>query len=291
MKKKVGGRMGDRMRRRKTGDVKDEEKGTLTSQPRQFKPEDSVLLGELTSEEAGLRFKECGVVLIPVGSLEQHGPHLPLDTDSFDAYWLARKVAENVPGKRPLVCPPINYGVSYHHMKYPGTISLSPATLSEVVHEVCNSLIGHGVRKLLIINGHGGNIPALRTAAQQLAHETGALICIDSGDIIASRKKRIFVSRNDVHAGEYETSTSLANREELVRKDKIRKAEMRFASRFFEFDAKDKVVHPYRMDQLSDIGVLGNPTKASKKKGELVWKAHIRNLVKLVEELKVIELD
>lgn len=289
-KKTLGGEKG---KRGQDSDTKSLIAQQARTQMQATKPsvENIVLLGELTSEEAGRRFKECDIVLLPVGSVEQHGPHLPLDTDSYDAYWLAQEVAKKVTGKKPLVLPQINYGVSYHHMKYPGTISLSPSTLSDIVYEVCLSLIEHGVKKVLIVNGHGGNRPALQSAAQRLAHETGTLICIDSGEIVASKIKKIVRSRNDVHSGEYETSTSLANREALVRKDRIRKGEMRFASRFFEFDAKDRVVHQYRMDQISSTGVLGNPTRASKEKGELLWKGHIKNLVSLVEELKGIDKE
>ena len=250
----------------------------------------TILLGEMTRDEAKERIKECDVAILPVGSLEQHGPHLPLDTDAFDAYWLAQKVAKKVAPPRPVVCPPINYGVSYHHMDFAGTLTIEPATLSNLTYEIGISLVKHGIRKILIINGHGGNTPALNCTAQRLNDETNILVCVESGNITAKEQKRLFKTKNDVHSGEYETSTSLANREELVRKDRIRKPEMKFLSRHLEFEGKNVVPFKYRVKDISKTGVLGDPTKANKKKGEKIWNLTIDALVKVVEDLKKIKV-
>ncbi len=91
------------------------------------------LLAELTWPEAKKRFAEVDVALLPVGAIEQHGPHLPLDTDSFDADYFARQVAEHCSDPQPIVLPLIPYGVSYHHDEFSGTISVSNETLSRFV--------------------------------------------------------------------------------------------------------------------------------------------------------------
>ena len=86
------------------------------------------LLGELTWPEAKARFEEVDVALLPVGAIEQHGPHLPLDCDAFDADYLAKAVAEYCDPPRPLVLPLVSYGVSYHHEDFSGTLSVNPET-------------------------------------------------------------------------------------------------------------------------------------------------------------------
>ena len=82
-----------------------------------------ILLGEMTREDAKERFAVCDLAILPVGSFEQHGPHLPLSTDAFDAIYIAEKSVEKVSDPKPVVCPPINYGVSGYHMDFPGTIT------------------------------------------------------------------------------------------------------------------------------------------------------------------------
>lgn len=245
------------------------------------------LLGELTWVEAEKRFKETDIALLPVGSLEQHGRHLPLDTDSFDAYWLAKEVAEKVKYPKPLVLPPINYGISYHHLDFPGTISISPETLSQLVYEIALCLTKWNVKKLVIINGHGGNKPALECAMQRIKNELNIFVCIDTGELIAKEKSKIIETKNDVHSGEYETSTSLANREELVRKEEIKEAKLKFKSKYLEFDRG--IPSGIRVKELSSAGVLGNPKKASKEKGKKLWSLHIKKLVELIEDLKKIK--
>jgi len=91
---------------------------------------------EMTWPQARQRFREVDVALLPVGSIEQHGPHLPLDTDAFDADYLARSVADNCTAPKPTVLPLIPYGVSYHHNEFSGTISIDNNTLSRLVYEI-----------------------------------------------------------------------------------------------------------------------------------------------------------
>jgi len=244
------------------------------------------LLGELTREGAKNKFKRQNLAIIPVGSVEQHGPHLPLDTDTYDAYYLAKEAAKRVKGEKPIVLPPIYYGVSYHHMKFVGTISISPNTLQALIVEISRSLKRYGVKKILIVNGHGGNEPALRTAAQILKHEEGLQIFIESGGLISKEIKKVIKTKNDVHAGECETSTSLANREELVDKSRIPDEDAKYPSKHLEFSAEERIIWGFNIDEISKQGVLGNPKRASKEKGERLWKAAISNLSKFIEEIR-----
>lgn len=248
------------------------------------------LLGEMTREDAYEKFKPETVFLLPVGSVEQHGPHLPLDTDAFDANYLCVEAAKRCTEPKPVVLPPLYYGVSLHHMHYKGTITLQPETLIAVVVDICTSLVKHGAKKIVVVNGHGGNAHALCCALQKLSYQfEDVLFVLDNGGLAEATRKKLFKGKNDVHAGEYETSTSLYNRESLVRIEKAKEGKVKFPSRFLEFSASEKAIYFPFMDVVSSNGVLGNPEKASKEKGREMWDAMIKALVELVEELKRIE--
>ncbi len=249
------------------------------------------LLGELSWPEAQKRFKEVDIALLPVGAIEQHGPHLPLDTDAFDADYLARKVAEACSPPKPLVFPPISYGVSYHHDDFSGTISLSNETLSKLVYEIGMSAARNGITKLLIINGHGGNAPALKFAAQMINRDAHIFTSVDTGETSDVDLAALCDTPNDVHAGEIETSTSLATRPHLVHMEQAKKFVPKFSSQYLDFSTKRSVEWFARTLRISTNGVLGDPTKATREKGEKMWEVMIRNLVELVEHLKSLTLN
>jgi creatinine amidohydrolase/Fe(II)-dependent formamide hydrolase-like protein len=263
-------------------------KGQATGRP---ELKGSPLLGELTWPEAKKRFEEVDVALLPVGSVEQHGPHLPLDADAFDAQHLALKVAEACKDPKPLVLPLVPYGVSYHHEDFSGTITISPETLSQLVYEIGMSAARHGITKLIIINGHGGNSPALHFAAQMINRDAHVFTCVDTGETSDPDIEALAETPNDVHAGEIETSTTLAVRPELVRLKTARKFIPRFSSRYLDFTSKRSVGWYARVAKISPSGVLGDPTKASSEKGKKMWDLMIKNLMELVEDIKSLSLD
>ncbi len=249
------------------------------------------LLGELTWPEAKSRFKEVDVALLPVGSIEQHGPHLPLDCDSFDAEYLAVKVAENCVDPKPLVLPLMPYGVSYHHEDFSGTISISPESLSKLVYDIGMSAARHGVTKLVIINAHGGNSPALHFAAQMINRDAHIFTCVDTGETSDPDVYDMAETPNDVHAGEIETSTTLATRPDLVRMEAAKKFVPKFSSRYLNFTSKRRVEWYAHTSKISQTGVLGNPTKGNAEKGKRIWEIMIKRLVEFVEDLKSLSLD
>lgn len=246
------------------------------------------LLEEMTWEEAKDSFAQSATAILPVGSIEQHGPHLPLSTDAFDAYWIAQEAVKCVNKPQPVVMAPVNYGICYHHMAFPGTISLSPETLIAMIYDIGCSLVEHGVKKMLIINGHGGNTPSLKCAAQKLSYHKKLMVFIDSGESAAKERKMLVQTENDLHSGEYETSTSLANREELVKFDKAVTDVPEFPTPYFNRSSSNQVSWVYRTEMLSKSGILGDATLASKEKGKQLWKAHIANLAEFIEHMKTI---
>ncbi len=249
------------------------------------------LLGELTWPEAEARFKQVDVALLPVGAIEQHGPHLPLDTDAYDADYLARRVAEACSNPKPLVLPAVPYGASYHHQDFSGTLSVSPETQARLVYEIGMSAARCGVTKLVIVNGHGGNGPALHLAAQMINRDAHIFTCVDTGESSDHDVHELLKAKNDVHAGEIETSTTLAIRPSLVKMERAPRAVPRFSSTYLDFTSKRSVGWYAYTRKISKSGVLGDATKATADKGREIWEIMTRRLFELVEELKSLSLD
>jgi len=247
--------------------------------------------GELTWPEAQARLKEVDIALLPVGAVEQHGPHLPLDTDAFDANYLAERVGAACSDPKPFVLPLIPYGVSYHHDDFSGTLSVGNESLARIVYDLGLSAARNGIVKLIILNGHGGNAASLHFAAQMINRDARIFTCVDTGETSDADIDRLAETPADIHAGEIETSTTLATRPELVRMDKARKYVPRFSSRYLDFSSKHSVDWYARTARLSRSGVMGDPTKASREKGEKMWDVMINNLVEFVEHLKSLSLD
>lgn len=254
-------------------------------------PAKDYILANMTWPEAQKRFRAVDVALLPVGAIEQHGPHLPLDTDAFDADYLARAVADRCSEPKPVVLPLIPYGVSYHHQDFSGTISIANQTLSKLVYDIGMSAARNGVTKLVIINGHGGNDPALNYAAQEINRDAHIFVAVDTGETSDVDVYRMIETPNDVHAGEIETSTSLAVRPELVRRERIEKLVPSFSSRYLDFTSKRGISWHAYTKKISQSGVMGDPTRASAEKGRKMWDVMIQHLVELVEDLKRLTLD
>ncbi|RJP33327.1 MAG: creatininase family protein [Phycisphaerales bacterium] len=252
---------------------------------------DPFLLGELSWPQAEARFKKVDIALLPVGAIEQHGPHLPLDTDAYDAQHLAMEVARACSAPRPFVLPLIPYGVSYHHEDFRGTISVTNETLSRLVYEIGMNVARNGITKLVIINGHGGNAATLHFAAQMINRDAHIFTCVDTGETSDTDIDQIAETPGDIHAGEVETSTSLATRPHLVDMSKAKKSVPKFSSRYLDFSSRRRVDWYARTRKISPTGVMGDPSKATREKGEQIWSTMIRNLVELVEHLKDMSLD
>jgi creatinine amidohydrolase/Fe(II)-dependent formamide hydrolase-like protein len=250
----------------------------------------SYFWGELCWPDAAARLDIVDTALLPVGAIEQHGPHLPLDTDAFDAEYLARRVADGCSVPKPLVLPLIAYGVSYHHEAFKGTISINNDTLANLVYDVGISVARNGIKKLVIINGHGGNAPSLNFAAQRINQEARIFVCVDTGETSDVDVDNLIETPNDVHAGEIETSTSLAIRPRLVRKDRLQMEVPQFTSRYLDFTSKRGVSWYAHTHKISASGVMGDPTLATAEKGEKMWAVMIANLVGFVDQLKTMTL-
>jgi len=217
--------------------------------------------------------------VIAIGSAEYHGDHLPYGTDALVASHLAEEVSRMVEGM--LVLPPIPYGMSMHYSAFPMAVSLSTWTLMQVLKDVFDSLLKHGIRKLLIINGHDGNIAAIEAATREYKAEHPDMVFSVLEAWWETAAKLVPEGTFEVwgglgHAGEGETSMMLAIAPELV--------DMTVA-RGVVPELPVHVQVKWRFDELTPYGVTGDPTKATREKGLLMREALVKVLVDFVREM------
>ena len=229
---------------------------------------DKVRLEEMTWKEIKEAIdKGKKTVIVPVGSIEQHGPHLPEGTDTFSGDVLGERIAKKLGDA--LVAPTIRPGCSRHHMSFPGTITLSAETLMRTIKEVCISLAHHGFESIVLMPTHGGNFAPVNAVAPDIARELDVNIVVIADlkeliEIMAKAMQDFGVSAAEAgaHSGAAETSFMLACCEKLVRRDLIQRGYM---GEFTTSTVLSKGIKAF-----SPIGVLGDPEKASREAGEKV---------------------
>ncbi len=256
-----------------------------------MKKYEGFLWEEMTWEQIEAYLENVDTVILPCGAIEQHGPHLPVDIDYYDAKYLSYKVAEACSDPKPLVLPAIPFGVSYHHQDFKGTLSVSNNALSAFVYDLGMSLAKNGIKKIIIINGHGDNAPTLNYAAQMINRDAKIFVCVDTGETSDVDISKLTDTANDIHAGDIETSTTLAIRPEMVQMEKAKDATLTFGSDYLNFDNSRSVNWYVRTSKISESGVMGDPTKATAEKGQKMWDVMIRNLVSFVDEIKTKSLE
>ncbi len=170
----------------------------------------------LTYVEIKKMLRKNDTLIIPVGTIEAHGSHLPLGTDVLIPEYIANKIAEKL---HALVAPPIYYGVTRSLLGFPGSFAISEETLERIIYEIILSAKRHGLRFFIVINGHGGNITAIRNAARKLWLEHEIPIAIVHWWIYASEITKEEFNQSPAHAGVDETAAILAINEKLVKKE------------------------------------------------------------------------
>ncbi len=225
-----------------------------------------LVLQELSHPELEEYKNSIELAIIPTGSHEQHGPNLTFSTDTDRAFEMSKLLGEKL-FPRVLVCSPVNYGLSDHHMDFTGTISLKPETMVSILMDIALSLSRHGIKKVLFINAHGGNRPALKIASDRIHFEAGLQTAwIGSGtdlcgDLLAEKE----VSKVRGHACEGEVSQSMYLAPWLVKIDKLEKGDIR-DTRYQRRKWWGQV--PWNFKDLTNNGALGDATKASYEMGK-----------------------
>jgi creatinine amidohydrolase/Fe(II)-dependent formamide hydrolase-like protein len=246
---------------------------------------------KMTWEEIEERLKVVDTAILPCGAIEQHGPHLPVDIDYFDATYMAKKVAATCSDPKPFVLPPIPYGVSYHHEEFKGTLSVTNDALSRFIYDIGMNLAKNGIKKLILLNGHGDNAPTLSYAAQMINRDAQIFVCVETGETSDIDLYDLIETPNDIHAGEIETSTTLAIRPEVVQMEKAVNETLNFGSNYLNYTSDRGVAWYVHTKKISNSGVMGDPTKATEEKGKKMWEIMIAHMVKFVEEIKRSKLE
>ena len=210
-------------------------------------------LGEMNWPDIQKLDREGLVGVYPIASFEQHGPHLPLLTDTLETAEIVDRLDHRIPDQ--VACLPTQWlGYSFHHMRFGGSLTATSETHIRVIVETVSGLVGAGFNKVLIVNGHGGNQPDLRVALQHLKEQ---------------------------HAGEMETSLMLAIHPDLVKTDRFRDNSIRRESEY-----ASSIVEFRRMDEWSEPGHWGDPTVATARKGEQMLAAIVDSLEEIVGQIR-----
>jgi creatinine amidohydrolase len=173
--------------------------------------QEPLLLADLSSPETHDLLSRIELVLLPVGAHEQHGPNIAVATDTVCADALCRAAAA-LAGPRVAVAPAVPWGISWHHLRFAGTISLRPATLIAVLEDIVGSLHAHGLSRFLIVNGHGGNTAAITTAIEEIKLQTGVpLIASVFGYALIAEQARALLPASAIgHGGADEAAVVMA---------------------------------------------------------------------------------
>jgi creatinine amidohydrolase len=248
-----------------------------------------VLLGERTWQEASALATEDRLVIVPVGSTEAHGPHMPLDTDTHQADTVARLLAERVGA---VVAPALPYGYAEMWMGFPGTVTLSPETFQTVLAEVCGSLVRGGFRRVMILNGHRPNGTAVDVAARRVVDEHGGSRALQitalsywepsSAELHALRRSPV---GGMGHACELETSFQLAKRPQLVHMERLDGVHTPLVGWDLVAPVEPSRTYETWPSAEGDVAVFGDPRAASAESGEAFLEAIVAGLVRLVEGL------
>lgn len=253
--------------------------------------EKKVLLEQMTWEEVKVAIEESdGAVIVPIGATEQHGPHLSLDVDTCSTVETAIRAAKIC---KAVVAPTIPYGNSEQNMDFCGTLAIQNSTLIQLVKDVAASLYRHGFSKVLLLNGHGGNMSPLNVAAEEIDNASGKFCCHIKCWELAEVQGPEGIPWYDGHGGSQETSLLLAIRPEHVYKEKyvdspplVQLGELGcvWPPQYDPFYTP--IPLNIRAGESTKYGHFGDPKYGSAERGEKVLQAWAESLAKFITMLK-----
>ena len=273
-------------------------------------PRDPHLLSDLAVDDIQAYLERRRTILIPIASTEQHGPHLPLATDTITAEEVSRRAAA---AADVLYTPTVWTGYSPQHLREPqsgtGTISVRASTFTELLIDIARSLIHHGFTHLIFVNGHGSNMKIIDPVLRRLRYETGVFVACYKpyaerymglvDDVLENPREET----PGWHASELETSQVMAFDETLVIRDRMaetvvtapdwlpdgfKKAD---GAPDIEFEGYQYFVMPMDHQEFTATGVIGNPMRATKEKGEEAFSRFADHLVKAIPEFEKVEVE
>lgn len=266
---------------------------------------------ELTTQEIQERMKETDICLVPIGSHEMHGFHLPLGCDSYQALTMATRAAEKA---NVLTTNVVWHGYSPHHVHDPddhvGTITLTGETLRRVLYEIAKSLVFNGFKKIIFVNYHGSNIKVMDEVFRRIRYETGAFVACYMHSL--ERDYKLFKDIVDTlptdvppawHAGQCETSVVMECRPDLVKMDRAVKdtahAPAWLGPKFFKddgvptvkFEDAENIYMPMEHKEYCDTATIGDPFRATPELGKQLVGRMVDHLASFIEAVKDIEVE
>jgi len=265
---------------------------------------------EMSYVDVAEKLKEADVILVPIGSCEKHGAHVPLGTDSFTTISVVERAAERADI---LHTPLIPVGYSPHHMgkvnEGVGTLTFTAETFRRIVYEIAKSLIFHGFNKIIYVSHHGSNTKPIEEILRRIRYETGAFVawyktptereCAVVKDILEGPPEET----PGWHAGEMETAQVMAYDERLVNMDRAvqdRAHAPKWLGPNFrkkdgtitvEYQKSENIIIPMEHHEYSDSATIGNPFRGTKEKGEKLFEKEAEHLADFANEIKKVEIN
>lgn len=251
-------------------------------------------LCEMTSPEVRAIVGEK-VALLPLGAIEQHGPHLPVTTDADIVTFIAEVIEKKLPSDV-VLCPTLSYGSSHHHLEFSGTMSIAPDLFTQVVVQLIKSLLAGGFQRIVLLNGHGGNVTPVRQALALISHEYDKTV--PTNIVMATYWELAGKSFSGeapmetaalCHACEYETSMMLELFPKHVRMEKAKRSKRPLSNGYipWEDDEAYRGVSIHKATQfISDNGSSGEPLLATVEKGRHLINKATEAGIKFVSDFK-----
>ncbi len=248
---------------------------------------DEYRYNRLTWEEMNSAISMQKLVILPTGSTEQHGCHLPIDVDTFLVESVCLELGRRIPDQV-LILPTIAYGLNMHHIDFPGTIHIEPEVFIAFCLNITKSLAYHGFKKILIVNGHGSNSPLVDIVARKTVLATESIcMAINYFSLAMDAFNKVRETEVIAHADEFETSLYLYLAHERVKMEKAVKGND-VAGKYMSSDSTSN--YPVRFNDYwgrwTKVGVHGDPTKATPEKGEIIFSAIISVMIDIVKEIR-----
>jgi creatinine amidohydrolase/Fe(II)-dependent formamide hydrolase-like protein len=252
-------------------------------------------LPRLTSKQIAELPKDKSLVILPIGAVEQHGPHLPVMTDALIGEATLTQALDKIRGaerERTWLLPPIAYGKSNEHLGLPGTISLSASTLQALVTDIASSLRLSGFRKLLLFNTHGGNVDLLNVVSREIRIQYGMTVFYMAPSSLGGTEGVIAPEELEfgIHGGDYETSIVKAIKPGWVQ-DEFSVSELPDLGGVNCLTLEGRIRFAWRMDDISASGICGDATKATAAKGEVIQERITDTLAQALAELCDFEIS
>ena len=264
-----------------------------------MKPKNRNDVRAMTDREIAAKRDKGALAILPIGAFEQHGPHLPVDTDAVSAHAVALGAVQEIASIDTLVFPPVVYGFSPHHLAKPSTISLGLDVFLSQLRDVVSCLTGSGFERVAFVNGHGGNSAPLRALVTELVCEGVKLTSVDYWEPSRDAWKGLLKGRLKTvgHACEFETSLQLVLREREVAKEILKRAENlppRLTQPFVALGTEDGftryggVAPPVFASE--DPGYYGDPAAAKEETGWALLECLFEGLASYLRFFSSVEL-